>query len=214
MKVGKKKQDDIEDKIDSLFKQNLELISQNKTILAEINNKAEYTKTLEQLFMFILEVIMKKNDGTPAGNAFTSFKSNLEGISTIFDKTKDMFNSESRDNNNLVSSVPNFKSNYPMLEGNKVNSDDSKFLSSVTASPRGGFQLISSIDRPATPNHMSNFDFFENDIKPSRKTSTTSMPRLLIDDYVNVTSSPKTMSNYDLKHVTHSNLLNTPKSEI
>lgn len=211
--MGRKKQDDIEDKIDNLFKQNLELISQNKTILAEINNKAEYTKTLEQLFMFILEVIMKKNDGTPAGNAFTSFKSNLEGFSSIFEKTKDLFNTETRDTN-LLSNIPNFKSNYPMLDCSKTNvEDNSKFLPSLQASPRRGYQSISNFDRPGTPNHLGSFDFFDNDIKLSRKPSNaTSTPRLLIDDYINVTSSPKTMSSYDIKHINHSHL-DTPKSE-
>lgn len=161
--------------------------------------------------MFILEVIMKKNDGTPASNAFTSFKSNLDGFTSILEKNN-LFNSDTRDINKM-SSAPNLKLNYPMLDCSQANLEDSRFLSSVNASPRAGFQFNLNYERQDTKSHMNSFDFFDNEIKPSRKPSTTSMPKLLIEDYINVTDSPKTASNYEIKNITHSHLLSTPKSE-
>lgn len=90
MQVGRKKQDEIEHKIDNLYRQNLELITQNKSLLNEVNNKSEYTKTLEHLFMFILEFFMKKNEPSTTANPFTT-KTASDCFNHILDKSKELF---------------------------------------------------------------------------------------------------------------------------
>ena len=61
-----------------------------------MNNKSEYTKTLEHLFMFILEFFMKKSDGgSVPPNPFNT-KNASDYFNHIIDKSKELFNE--RDN--------------------------------------------------------------------------------------------------------------------
>lgn len=187
--LGKKKQDDIESKLDNLYRQNLELISQNKTLLSEISNKTEYTKTLEQLFMFILEFFMKKNEN----NQHTRGQDYFNNIN---EKVKDLiFNQNLKDNKeneflNNITQNPNKTSTnlaFPMI------ADSSKYHQSPHSSPNP-FKL-NNIPSPGIDNlHYSNFDLFESIDKNAftRKNSISSNLKLSSNDYMNVTNSPQT----------------------
>jgi hypothetical protein len=181
LQTGRKKQDEIESKIDGLYKQNLELISQNKTLLAEINNKTEYTKTLEQLFMFILEFFTKKNEGGSTVPSFsTNPKASSDCLNTIIEKSKDLFTKD-RDVSNSFANIN--KPNYPMLMP-----EESVKFSSIHASPT----IFPKQDLDSCP--QFNFDLFDNnEMRISRRNSNISgTPKLLIEDYMNITNSPAT----------------------
>lgn len=162
-----------------MYKQNLELISQNKTLLAEINNKTEYTKTLEQLFIFILDFFSKKGETGPSVQTFSNAKS-ADVLNSIIEKSKDLFKErEVTSNNNF-----NTKQNLPML-----TAEESVKFPSIHASP-------SIFPRQDMDHSQFNFDLFDNsDMKMSRRGSGISTPKLLIEDYMNVTNSPATSYN-------------------
>jgi hypothetical protein len=139
LQIGRKKQDEIESKIDNLYRQNLDLIVQNKELLNEVNNKSEYTKTLEHLFMFILDFFMKKNDNSgvsgaaPGGcgtsHGLTQATSNVgsvggtinhfnttnaaECFNHIIDKSKELFK-ELREGNPITTPLATITSSLPL----------------------------------------------------------------------------------------------------
>lgn len=186
--VGRRKQDEIEHKIDSIYRQNLELITQNKTLLNEINNKTEYTKTLEQLFVFILEFFMKKNDNDHNTNITrnTDFI-NAEIVKKLFMNNKDQTFT------NLVSSNNLNKTPHPML-----SDEHAKLRPSIPSSPNL-FHNLNNLPSPGLDqmHNYSTFDLFDNNEKIvfSRRDSISSNPKLIHDDYMNVTKSPQTSNN-------------------
>lgn len=101
------------------------MITQNKLLLNEVNNKSEYTKTLEHLFMFILEFFMKKNESNNATTAASTTPFNSKNASDCFnhiiDKSKDLFK-DIRENSittplaTLTSNFSNNNKSYPMLD--------------------------------------------------------------------------------------------------
>eukprot|EP00340_Litonotus_pictus_P012586 CAMPEP_0170534154 /NCGR_PEP_ID=MMETSP0209-20121228/88894_1 /TAXON_ID=665100 ORGANISM="Litonotus pictus, Strain P1" /NCGR_SAMPLE_ID=MMETSP0209 /ASSEMBLY_ACC=CAM_ASM_000301 /LENGTH=578 /DNA_ID=CAMNT_0010833101 /DNA_START=638 /DNA_END=2371 /DNA_ORIENTATION=+ len=58
LQLGKRKQDELEDRIMKMHSKNLQLIAQNKVLLKDTNKKLEYTKKLENLFMIIMDYYM------------------------------------------------------------------------------------------------------------------------------------------------------------
>ena len=79
----------LESKIETLTKQNEELMSQNQKILEEIISKKEYNKKLETVICFILEILKPKSN--------TKFKNNMN-IKNLIDN----------DNNNQNQGLINF----------------------------------------------------------------------------------------------------------
>lgn len=229
--MGRKKQDDIENKIDNIYKQNLELISQNKSLLTEINNKTEYTKTLEQLFMFILEFFSKKNESINSNslnsyanikhsgfsginnlNNFNPSNNNLnigskEYINNILEKSKDLFKDKECINTKGNNIISNNNPAYPMLGDNKSKN----LISSFQASPR----IFPNNSNNDDFQQYSNFDLFENtDVKLSRKNSNiSSTPKILIDDYMNVSKSPSLMNYKISSHNFTNSSINQNKEE-
>lgn len=185
---GKKKQDEIDKKIECLYKQNLELIAHNKTLLSEINNKTDYTKTLEQLFVFILDFFMKKNENSDLHGAFPKNQDylNIDNVKKlIFSSTTNKEATQPAIHNNLSNKI-----NYPMLANeNQINSIPSSpylFYGNNMSSPK--------IDSYNQFNTLDLFDNSENHNKLllSRRNSISSSPYLHNDDYMNVTNSPQT----------------------
>ncbi len=155
--VGRKKQDEIEHKIDSIYRQNLELITQNKTLLNEINNKTEYTKTLEQLFVFILEFFMKKNDSDHNVNRNTDFI-NAEIVKKIFMNNKDQTLPNLMSSNNLNKTT----TSHPML-----SDEHAKLRPSIPSSPNMFHYNMNNLPSPGHEQsyNYSPFDLFDNNEK-------------------------------------------------
>jgi hypothetical protein len=76
------KQRTLESKVEVLGKQNSDFLYQNEQLLQEIINKSDYTKKLETLLFFILEILMPKQSFRPEhknsllSNAFSERGSN------------------------------------------------------------------------------------------------------------------------------------------
>lgn len=185
MHLGRKRQNDIETKIDCLYKQNLELITQNHNLLTEVNIKSEYTKTLEHVFAYILDLFVKKNSNENNSNpTFPSAFPNArtDNIFTIIEKSKDIFKEKEVECNNFQSQKDlNFKNigNFPMLDCSKSyqKQEDLNLNSSLI-----GSNLIYGYSPKYSLNHFPNnvnlnlnynfssFDLFDEG-KISRKSS-------------------------------------------
>lgn len=127
--------------------QNLELISQNKVLLNEMTNKHEYTKTLEKLFMYILEYFLKKPNGDV--NSFNQSgiikKENpTDCFNNIFDRAKDAFpdRKETSASIGLLNGLSN-KPNYLMLAA-KDGENRNIFDSSIHKDTRNAYNQLSN----------------------------------------------------------------------
>lgn len=141
-----------------------ELISQNTSLISDINKKSEYTKTIEYVFITILELFNKKNAGE---SQFCQYSSNPKNISSDFinlielEKGKETF-IERRD--------PHFKEInmdasaktplLPMLDYYKSikSEQESIKVPSVNESPRSAFKLNQCGD----DNIFSYIDFLDD----------------------------------------------------
>ena len=194
LNMGKKKQDEIDNRLDGIFRQNLELIAQNKTLLREIYNKTEYTKTLEHFFIFILEIFKKKNDSTAYQNNFSS--KTQDYFNNMNEKVKELILKDKIEQSmtNINNSNVSLSNNFPMIAGENMKLYQN--IASLNSSPKNFY--INHLPSPTLePNyHFSNFDLFENnENNTSRKNSEFSMSKLLKDDYMDVTKSPQTSNN-------------------
>lgn len=152
-------------------------------MLTEISNRSEYTKSLEQIFMFILEVFMKKNDGncfgsTSPANLLNSLKNSFEGMTSSFESaTKDV---------SVDLNVNQLKQNqFPMLDYKlkQIKQYEKTALGSVSASPSF---FTNAIYQEDFDHRGGNFEFFDNINKSPILNSGNNTPRLQIEDYLNV----------------------------
>lgn len=178
IKLSKKKQDDIEIKLNTLFKKNCRLINENNSILNEVNNKTEYSKSLEQLFYSIIDLLISKKSESSLGGT-SSFSTNAFNFYGLFNKDNGFLDKLTKENMKKDFTCYNDTFNYGGLR--QIGEETVKFNQSVTGSPTPFFQAESRI-LPETDSQLN--DIFENDIKLSVNNSICVTPNIEAQDYV------------------------------
>jgi hypothetical protein len=130
------KQKILEKKVESLSLQNEGFIIQNQQIIQEVINKNDYTKKLETLLLFIIDVIMPKQSYKQTPNA--NINTNTGLISSCNPEFKSKANNDPRNNvykatvdeQNLRSLVEKY-----YMEYSNVPSKESKILAKLDLPP-------------------------------------------------------------------------------
>lgn len=175
IKLSKKRQDDVDIKLNSLMKKNNQLINENKSILNEINNKSEYSKSLENLFYSILDLLITKNSDSSLGGLSNSNGFNLFGL---FSKENEFLDKLSKENMRKDHACYHEPLNFNGLK--QIGEETVKFNQSVTGSPSPFYAADSRI-LPDTDSQLN--DIFENDIKLSVNDSICVTPNIEATDY-------------------------------
>lgn len=155
MQLGKRKQEDLENRILQLHSKNLQLINENKHLLKNVKKKTEYTKRLENLFILILDQYM----AGPNQQSHLNKLNNLENINSN-NPHSNFLDSVTRNaiyNNSNINSYNNIY-NY----SNSKNKNYRSFFEKIRDKAFNERNFTASLNHNLNFNNNHNYNFGSN----------------------------------------------------
>ena len=157
---NKEKQNSLLKKVDNLNKQNKNFIEQNELMLNEINKKTQYTRKLEAVILFILEILMNKRTDInksdnninnfdfqqtiiPSNGGIIPYQSNSLNCNLYPTENNSCFNSNDSINGNFLQNISDDYFNSQYMKSKSL-SDDNNILYNNINSNNNENEIINS----------------------------------------------------------------------